>query len=59
VLAARTAVTATTRFLPARTRVWPGPGSGFSGLQWIVPNLDAKPAHITSTRMRGTSGGLE
>ena len=36
VLAARTAVTATTRFLPARARVWLGLGSSFSGLQWIV-----------------------
>jgi MFS family permease len=29
-------VTATTRFLPARARVWLGLGSSFSRLQWIV-----------------------
>jgi hypothetical protein len=56
VLAARTAVTATTRFLPARARIWPGLGSSFSDLQWIVPNVDARPPHI-STGMRGTRGG--
>ena len=49
VLAARTAVTATTRFLPARAKVWSGLGSSFSDLQWIVPNVDARPAHITGT----------
>ena len=36
VLAARTAVTVTTRLLPARARVWLGLGSSFSDLQWIV-----------------------
>ena len=29
-------MTGTTRFLPARARAWPGPGSGFSGLHWIA-----------------------
>ena len=29
-------MTATTRFLPVRARVWLGPGSSFSDLQWFV-----------------------